>query len=61
MEVHKAVPNSFTLSLRLFFDKETNLLVKQENVLSSSSISYSDYKKFQADSRVVDISEPRQP
>jgi uncharacterized protein (TIGR03067 family) len=45
VELNKAVPD-FKLSLRLFFDKETNLLVRQDNVLSSSSISYSDYKKF---------------
>src|SRR5207302_10235691 len=45
VELNKAVPD-FKLSLRLYFDKETNLLVRQENVLSSSSVSYSDYKKF---------------
>ena len=46
VEVSKAVPNSFTLSLRLFFDKETNLLVKQDNVLSTFSVAYSDYETF---------------
>jgi hypothetical protein len=45
VEVTKAVPN-FKLSLRMFFDKETNLLAKEENVLSSTSIFYTDYKKF---------------
>ena len=45
VELNKAVPN-FKLLLRLYFDKETNLLVRQDNVLSSSSISYSDYKTF---------------
>ena len=46
VEVNKTVLNSFKLSLRLFFDKETNLLVKQDNVLSAFSVAYSDYKKF---------------
>jgi hypothetical protein len=45
VELTKAVPN-FKLSLQMFFDKETNLLAKQENVLSSTSIFYTDYKKF---------------
>jgi hypothetical protein len=45
VELNKAVPN-FKLSLRLFFDRETNLLVKQESVLSTFFISYGDYKKF---------------
>ena len=45
IELTKAVPN-FKLSLRMFFDKETNLLAKQENVLLSTSIVYTDYKKF---------------
>lgn len=45
VELTKAVPN-FKLSLRMFFDKETNLLAKEENVLSSTTIVYTDYKKF---------------
>lgn len=46
VELNKTDSNKFKLSLRLFFDKETSMLVKQENVLSTSSVSCSDYKDF---------------
>src|SRR5262249_40349281 len=45
VELTKAVPK-FKLSLRMLFDNETNLLAKEENVLSSTTIVYTDYKKF---------------
>jgi hypothetical protein len=46
VELTKVTPN-MKLSLRMFFDKETNLLVKQEGKpFWYPSVSYSDYKKF---------------
>jgi hypothetical protein len=48
VEVTYAVPNkNFTPLLKMYFDKETHLLVKQDgNVVMRSPNSYSDYKKF---------------
>ena len=45
VELSKVAP-TFKLSLRLYFDKETNLLVRQDKLHETSSITYGDYKKF---------------
>jgi len=45
VELSKVAP-TFKLSLRLYFDKETNLLVRQDKLHEVSSITYGDYKKI---------------
>jgi hypothetical protein len=45
VELSKVAP-TFKRSLRLYFDKETNLLVRQDNLSQASSIAYGDYKNF---------------
>lgn len=45
VELSKVAP-TFKVSLRLYFDKETNLLVRQDKLHEASSITYGDYKRF---------------